>query len=259
MLEFLLSIVAAAIALAKFIISGKLLKIFPPPVRPIVEVSQGKLRGVTTTLPNGSTYHYFKGVPYAKPPVGEIRFRPPVPIEKFYKPVVDCLVDRSVCMQPMGRFVVGKEAGLYLNVFTPGLPVGEVTTAPKFPVMVWIHGGAFMSGSNNSFVYNPLHLVEEAVVVVTLNYRLGALGFLSLPGAGITGNAGLKDQVKFDKYLIKHKKNDKLLLVASVQMGKAKHFTIWRRFRKYYYFWGKCWQYVRVFALPIAKFEVRKL
>nr|XP_029728675.1 acetylcholinesterase-like [Aedes albopictus] len=201
MLEFLLSIVAAAIALAKFIISGKLLKIFPPPVRPIVEVSQGKLRGVTTTLPNGSTYHYFKGVPYAKPPVGELRFRPPVPVEKFYKPVVDCLVDRSVCMQPMGRFVVGKEAGLYLNVFTPGLSVGEVSAAPKFPVMVWIHGGAFMSGSSNSFVYNPLHLVEEGVVVVTLNYRLGALGFLSLPSAGITGNAGLKDQLLVFKWV----------------------------------------------------------
>ncbi|KXJ71547.1 hypothetical protein RP20_CCG020310 [Aedes albopictus] len=192
---------SAAIALAKFIISGKLLKIFPPPVRPIVEVSQGKLRGVTTTLPNGSTYHYFKGVPYAKPPVGELRFRPPVPVEKFYKPVVDCLVDRSVCMQPMGRFVVGKEAGLYLNVFTPGLSVGEVSAAPKFPVMVWIHGGAFMSGSSNSFVYNPLHLVEEGVVVVTLNYRLGALGFLSLPSAGITGNAGLKDQLLVFKWV----------------------------------------------------------
>ncbi|XP_001655126.3 esterase B1 [Aedes aegypti] len=200
MIEFLLSILAAAVALVKFTISSKLLKIFPPPVRPIVKISEGKLRGVTATLPNGSAYHYFKGVPYAKAPVGELRFRPPVPIGKFYKPVVDCLVDRSACMQQMGRFIVGKEEGLFLNVFTPGLPVnGDSTT--QFPVMVWIHGGGFYSGSGGSFVYNPLHMVQEGVVVVTMNYRLGPLGFLCLPEAGIEGNAGLKDQLLVFKWV----------------------------------------------------------
>lgn len=195
MIEFLRAIYTLLVGLTKFMVSNKMIKIFPPPERPIVEVRQGKLRGVTSTLPNGSTYHYFKGVPYAKPPVGELRFRPPVPIEKFYKPVVDCLVDRSMCLQPLGKFIIGKETGLFMNIFSPGLPVEEGIN-PKYPVMVWIHGGGFIGGSGDSFVYDPAYLIQEGVVVVTLNYRLGPLGFLNLPSAGIVGNAGLKDQVR---------------------------------------------------------------
>lgn len=60
--------------------------------------------------------------------------------------------------------------------------------------MVWIHGGGFVSGSAQSTMYNPKHLVQEGVIVVTVNYRLGPLGFLCLPSAGIYGNMGLKDQ-----------------------------------------------------------------
>lgn len=60
--------------------------------------------------------------------------------------------------------------------------------------MVWIHGGGFVSGSAQSTMYNPKHLVQEGVIVVTVNYRLGPLGFLCLPSVGIYGNMGLKDQ-----------------------------------------------------------------
>ncbi|XP_065091095.1 esterase E4-like [Ochlerotatus camptorhynchus] len=200
MIEFMRAIFTLLVGLTKFMVSNKMIKIFPPPERPIVEVRQGKLRGVTSTLPNGSTYHYFKGIPYAKPPVGELRFRPPVPIEKFYKPVVDCLVDRSMCIQPLGKFIIGKETGLFMNIFSPGLPVEEKKN-PKYPVMVWIHGGGFIGGSGDSFVYDPAYLIQEGVVVVTLNYRLGPLGFLSLPSAGIMGNAGLKDQLLVFKWV----------------------------------------------------------
>lgn len=188
--------IVAFIAFLKYTVSSWLLKRFPPAVRPIVEIRQGKLRGVTSTLPNGSNYHYFKGVPYAKPPLGELRFKPPVPIDKFYTPVVDCLVDRSMCMQPtVGSLVIGKENGLYLNVFTPTLPEEGSTENSKLPVMIWIHGGGWMTGSGGSFVYDPVYLVQDGVIVVTMNYRLGPLGFLCLPSAGIPGNAGLKDQV----------------------------------------------------------------
>ncbi|XP_058054658.1 venom carboxylesterase-6-like [Anopheles bellator] len=78
---------------------------------------------------------------------------------------------------------------LYLNVFSPDLQ-------PKalLPVMVWIHGGGFIIGSGHSALYDPEYIVQQGVVVVSINYRLGPLGFLSLPGVGITGNMGLKDQ-----------------------------------------------------------------
>lgn len=199
MLDFIKALSAFLLALVKSLVSTKLLKLFPPAERPIVRVRHGKLRGVTTTLPNGSPYHYFKGIPYAKPPIGELRFRAPVPIESYYKPVVDCLVDRSACLQPLiGKFTIGKEAGLFLNVYTPKLPTtGAGDDESKLPVMVWIHGGGFISGSADSFVYDPIYIVQDGVVVVTMNYRLGLFGFLSLPEAGIEGNAGLKDQKIF--------------------------------------------------------------
>ncbi|XP_053690007.1 esterase E4-like [Sabethes cyaneus] len=193
---------SAFIALINYMISSRLLKRFPPAVRPVVQVRQGKLRGVTSTLPNGDTYHYFKGVPYAKPPLGKLRFMPPVPIDKFYTEVVDCLVDRSMCMQPIvGSWIIGKENGLYLNVFTPALPGDGSARDLKLPVMVWIHGGGWITGSGASFMYDPVYLVQDGVIVVTMNYRLGPLGFLSLPSAGVQGNAGLKDQLLVFKWV----------------------------------------------------------
>lgn len=63
---------------------------------------------------------------------------------------------------------------------------------PSLPVMVWLHGGGFAMGSGNSFFYGPDYLIAEGVVLVTLNYRLGSLGFLNLENEDVPGNAGLK-------------------------------------------------------------------
>lgn len=87
--------------------------------------------------------------------------------------------------------IVGKEDCLYLNVYTPKV---SITDMKKRAVMVWIYGGGFVSGSSSPKTYGPDFLIEEDVVVVAMNYRLGALGFLSLNHANATGNAGLKDQ-----------------------------------------------------------------
>ncbi|XP_050076140.1 uncharacterized protein LOC126563537 [Anopheles maculipalpis] len=168
-------------------------------VRPVISVKQGKVRGVTSTLPNGSQFHYFKGIPYAEPPVGSLRFKPPVPLQKFRKPTVDCYAERANAVQKdfFSTRCSGSESCLYLNVFTPRLP-GEADATkgvPRLPVMVYIHGGGFMSGSGSSFFYNPEYFVQQDVVIVTLNYRLGPLGFLYLPSVDIPGNAGLKDQL----------------------------------------------------------------
>lgn len=157
----------------------------------MVTVRQGTLRGVRDTLPNGHKYRYFKGIPYAKHPIGQLRFVPPVPLERFDTPTVECILERSDCIQRdfFTHRVIGAEKGLYMNVYAPEFN-GE-----SFPVMVYIHGGGFLSGTGSSVFYNPIYFVQEGVIVVTINYRLGPLGFLSFPSAGIAGNTGLKDQL----------------------------------------------------------------
>uniref|UniRef100_A0A8D8CQM8 Carboxylic ester hydrolase n=1 Tax=Culex pipiens TaxID=7175 RepID=A0A8D8CQM8_CULPI len=197
MLEFIFTVARLVFSVSTYFIKGNLLKLWPPEDRPVVTVRQGKLRGISDTLPNGHRYHYFKGVPYAQHPVGPLRFRPPVPLERFDTPTVECIMERSDCIQEdlFTHRVVGSEKGLYMNIYTPECN-GE-----KFPVMVYIHGGGFLAGTGSSVFYNPIHLVQEGVIVVTMNYRLGPLGFLSFPAAGIAGNAGLKDQLLVFKWV----------------------------------------------------------
>ncbi|XP_055537568.1 juvenile hormone esterase-like [Wyeomyia smithii] len=164
--------------------------------RPIVVVQQGQVQGVASRLPNGSTYCYFKGIPYAKPPIGELRFCPPVELAKFSQPLLKCFVDKKDFVQPHQIFgylwMVGREDALYLNVYTPSLP--EKNWSKPYPVMVFIHGGGLEHGTARSFVYDPKYFIQKGVIVVTLFYRLGPFGFLSLPSVGVQGNFGLKDQ-----------------------------------------------------------------
>ncbi|XP_054737779.1 uncharacterized protein LOC129244191 [Anastrepha obliqua] len=154
-----------------------------------VQVQQGVVVGRENILPNGEPYYSFQGVPYAVPPLGNLRFRSPVPLERFDTPQLDCTRERKPCHQrePLTNDVVGSEDCLHLNVYAPAK-----RTEKPLPVMVWIHGGGFFFGSCKNTL--PLSLVSEDVIVVTLNYRLGAWGFLCLPEEGIFGNAGLKDQ-----------------------------------------------------------------
>uniref|UniRef100_A0A182PTX2 carboxylesterase n=1 Tax=Anopheles epiroticus TaxID=199890 RepID=A0A182PTX2_9DIPT len=174
---------------------------FAPRHCPLVTVRQGQLRGVESRLPNGARYYHFKGVPYAEAPVGALRFKAPVALERFRKPVLDCYAERSDFIQLdfFSGLVFGSERGLYLNVYTPQLPEEQGEEAPikrdRLPVMVFLHGGGFACGSGSSLFYSPEYFLQRGVVVVTLNYRLGPFGFLYLPEAGVEGNAGLKDQL----------------------------------------------------------------
>uniref|UniRef100_A0A1Q3FHV4 Carboxylic ester hydrolase n=1 Tax=Culex tarsalis TaxID=7177 RepID=A0A1Q3FHV4_CULTA len=159
----------------------------------IVAIKTGKVEGVKETLPNGEQSYRFSGIPYAKPPVGELRFKPPVPLESFGVDVLDCTKERSnafgvMYFEPEGAQNASEDC-LFLNVHTPSVESGK-----GLPVMVWIHGGGFNMGSGNTVAYCPDYLVQEGVVVVTFNYRLGPLGFMYFPAAGIHGNMGLKDQ-----------------------------------------------------------------
>ncbi|XP_054740374.1 esterase B1-like [Anastrepha obliqua] len=160
-----------------------------PYKRIIRSVRQGVIAGREDHLSNGMPYYYFRGVPYAVPPLRELRFKSPVSLECFDRPLLDCTHFRDPCPQreAITNKILGTEDCLHLNIYAPAK-----CTAEPLPVMVWIHGGGFTADTGNKYL--PLSLLEEGVIVVTLNYRLGAWGFLCLPEAGIWGNAGLKDQ-----------------------------------------------------------------
>ncbi|XP_044731323.1 juvenile hormone esterase-like [Chrysoperla carnea] len=162
----------------------------------ILEIEQGKLCGRIAKDLNGSDYKSFQGIPYAKPPVGNLRFKAPEPPEPWEDEIFDAKVERSPCYQSNfrpGEKFIGSEDCLFLNVFTPKLPD---ESPEKLPVMVFIHHGGFFAGSSSADTFGPEFLVAKNIVLVTFNYRLGFLGFLCLkdPTCEVTGNAGLKDQ-----------------------------------------------------------------
>ncbi|WP_333776910.1 carboxylesterase/lipase family protein, partial [Streptomyces sp. IBSBF 3136] len=160
-----------------------------------VRTHDGLLRG---TVHDG--YRTFEGIPYAAPPLGRLRWTPPRPAAGW-SGVRDATRPASACPQPAGEVPGGStdEDCLYLNVTTPApAPAGAATTAGgavgpvrRRPVIVWLHGGGFTTGAGSSYDAHRM-ATRGGVVVVTVNYRLGALGFLAhdhLPGSGTFGLA----------------------------------------------------------------------
>jgi para-nitrobenzyl esterase len=146
----------------------------------------GTITGTAT-----ETMRSFKGIPYAAPPVGPLRWKPPQKAAPLAA-ALDATKAGSGCVQDQNPFGTGSvsEDCLFLNVYTPAGP-------GPYPVMFWIHGGAFLNGESTE--YDASKLVAEGVIVVTINYRLGMLGFLAHPsidnGAGVAStNYGLLDQ-----------------------------------------------------------------
>nr|CAD7397374.1 unnamed protein product [Timema poppensis] len=154
-----------------------------------VKTSLGILRGSINTSSIGQQYYSFQGIRYAQPPVGPLRFKAPLdPVS--WNGTRDAIAEGASCAQ-QGK---GSEDCLFLNVFTTQIPPSS-DESKLLPVMVWIHGGAFQSGSGSASFYGPDYLLGGGVTVVTFNYRLGVLGFLSVNDSDVAGNAGLKDQV----------------------------------------------------------------
>ncbi|XP_021237899.1 acetylcholinesterase-like, partial [Numida meleagris] len=172
--------------------------------RPTAVTTTGSVRGLLVPAGPPDTYAAaFLGIPYAVPPLGPLRFRPPLPLRQPWPGVRDADAQPFACYQPVDTTFPGfagsemwnpnremSEDCLYLNVWTP-------KRRPRAaPVLVWIYGGGFYSGAVSLDVYDGRFLaVAERAVVISMNYRVGALGFLALPGQSeAPGNVGLLDQ-----------------------------------------------------------------
>uniref|UniRef100_A0A8D8PL90 Carboxylic ester hydrolase n=3 Tax=Cacopsylla melanoneura TaxID=428564 RepID=A0A8D8PL90_9HEMI len=160
----------------------------------IVTINQGTLKGTQIASRGGKKIQAFFGIPFAKPPLGDLRFKNPVP-HPGWTGVRDASQEGSICVQEMilipalNGIPLGKEDCLVLNVFIP-----ELKPAKKLPVMVWIYGGGFQMGGSDSETYGPHYFMDREVVFVSFNYRLGTFGFLSFEDPNLSGNFGLKDQ-----------------------------------------------------------------
>ncbi|HEY9123884.1 MAG TPA: carboxylesterase family protein [Bacteroidales bacterium] len=155
-----------------------------------VEVEGGIIQGIVT-----EDLTIFKGVPFAAPPVGDLRWKAPQPVVKWEG--VKQTTEFAPAPMQGGNPVSGKsEDCLYLNIWTPAKSVDE-----KLPVLVWIYGGGFSFGSTSDPVHNGEHLARKGVVVVSIAYRVGQLGFLAHPELSaenpekVSGNYGLLDQI----------------------------------------------------------------
>nr|AYN64423.1 carboxylesterase [Dendroctonus armandi] len=162
---------------------------------PVVKCPQGRLSGKVFKTREGRGIFGFLGIPYALPPVRELRFKHPVPSGPW-KGTLNASKIHPVCPQRdiyrRSELFEGEEDCLYLNVYSPKLPAEEV--ASLLPVMVFFHGGGWLCGGGNTLWYGPDVLLDRDVVLVVPNYRLGALGFLSTGDEVVPGNNGLKDQ-----------------------------------------------------------------
>ena len=172
---------------------------------PIANTTAGSVSGLATA--NGGAV--FKGIPYADPPVGNLRWEAPQPVTTWTG-IRQATAFGHPCAQleSMSNHwnteaaANSSEDCLYLNVYTP-----KFSPSAHLPVMLWIHGGAFLGGAGSSAVYDGEHLAAYGVVLVNVNYRLGVFGFFTHPSLTATssshssGNFGLEDQIAALKWV----------------------------------------------------------
>lgn len=180
----------------------------------------GKLKGKEDIARDGTRYFSFTGVPYAQPPVGDLRFNLPVAVESW-EGVKDATNYGSKCMQYPGYnpgTLVGNEDCLFLNIHTK-----NIGSSVKRPVIVWIHGGAFKYGSANKL--EATYLLEQDIVLVSIQYRLGPFGFLTTQDKAAPGNYGLHDQHAALQFVQKHIKefggDENMVTIMGLSAGGA--------------------------------------
>jgi para-nitrobenzyl esterase len=193
------TIIFMGVACLVYLLSAK--TVFASPAREAVlsrrvVTNKGPIQG----LGNGDGIYVYKGIPYAKAPVGDLRFAPPQDVEPWTE-VLDCTDYGPMAIQRPISAIVTKnpeqsEDCLTLNIWTPCAP----DTKDKLPVYVFIHGGGYVIGSGNELRYDGTSFAQNGVVMVTINYRLSTLGFFASEETykqyGTTGNWGTLDQIK---------------------------------------------------------------
>jgi len=166
-------------------------EVYKDPIKTNAGLISGDTRGANDDI------HVYKGVPFAAPPVGDLRWKSPQPVTPW-EGVKECTEFGAApnCWAALGKPPKVSEDCLYLNVWTPATKVGE-----KLPVVVWFYGGGFRFGYATTPLYDGTRLAGKGVVVVTFNYRTGVFGFLAHPllskesEHGVSGNYGILDQI----------------------------------------------------------------
>jgi para-nitrobenzyl esterase len=174
-----------------------------PVLAQVVQTDKGKVRGETS-----GDISAFKGIPFAAPPVGPNRWRAPQPSARW-SGVRDATQFGHDCMQPPKFGIAAQgpilrtepsEDCLYLNVWKPA----SAKPGAKLPVIVWIYGGAYISGGTSADIYSGATFARDGVIFVSMNYRVGRFGFFAHPGLsaeGTGGNFGLLDQIAALKWV----------------------------------------------------------
>ncbi|XP_014290283.1 esterase FE4 [Halyomorpha halys] len=171
---------------------------------PEVAIEQGIVRGLYTKTFRNRQVISFESIPYAEPPIGKYRFEEAIPANPWFG-VYNATREPPSCLQLdlfETKSISGSEDCLYINVYTPELPGGKTKEPKLLDVLAFIHGGAFILGKSG--YHGPSILLEKDVVLVTFNYRLGPLGFLSTEDSVVPGNNALKDQVLALKWIQKN-------------------------------------------------------
>jgi len=175
----------------------------PSSTPPRVVLSTGTLEGKLATV-DGVALNEFRGIPYASPPLGDLRWKPPQPVTAW-QGVRQAQRFGPRCMQlPLFSDMVFRSDGmsedcLYLNVWAPS-SVAHAGRQAKLPVLVYFYGGGFVGGDGSELRYDGASLASKGIVTVTVNYRLGVFGFFAVPGLvaespqHAAGNYGLLDQ-----------------------------------------------------------------
>ena len=174
----------------------------PPQTAVTVDPPAGRLRGILA-----GNLKVFKGIPYAQPPVGERRWKPPAPLARWHG-VRNATAFGPACFQPPGpQTSVYWEPAMPMSEDCLTLNIWAPADARNAPVFFWIYGGALWGGASRDPLYDGTQLAERGVVVVSINYRLGPLGWLALPQLSaqspqhVSGNYGLLDQISALKWV----------------------------------------------------------
>ncbi|XP_055919367.1 esterase FE4-like isoform X1 [Eupeodes corollae] len=183
----------------------------------LVQTKLGKIKGSFLRTVNDNEIKSFRGIRYAQAPVGDKRFKAPIKVSPWGEKVFDASKDGFQCPQPFIAKELISEDCLHLSVYTKNLH-------GNLPVIVYIHGGAnYLGSSNSESDVGPDYLLDHDIVLVSLNYRLGALGFLSTKTAEAPGNYGFLDQVMALQWVQDHISsfggNPRLVTIAGQSSG----------------------------------------